>query len=190
MAPTPKEMDLGGDTWIVVGSQSAKVRIKVCPPLLKLVSPYFRALLGPHFKEAVDSAGGKDIEVQDDQPESFALLCIILHMKYVLPQKPLAVENILQLAIATDKYSCTQAIAHTVEALVPESVSGLIFTDGIRLVIAAYLFDHPKLFQRYTEGMILHHTPPLTQAVKSPFANRLPAVAWCKLRSNSQMSSG
>lgn len=51
-APTIKNLDLGGDIYLIFGPEGCQVRVKASKALLSFASSYFRAIFAATFKEA------------------------------------------------------------------------------------------------------------------------------------------
>jgi len=189
--PTPpEEIDLGGDIRILVGPQGSQKSIKASSHLLAHASPYFKTLLGPHFQEGSAAAAGKDIVLKDDDPDAFHLLCDILHMRGVVSPEPLRPRVILNLAIVSDKYNCTSAMAMAARSLFPESIAGMAFLELATLTAAAYLLDQFQLFKSYTRSMALSYTESCTSVAIHLGAVPVPLIAWRKSQWSRSPSSG
>lgn len=105
-----QELDLGGDISLLVGAEgSQQLRIRASKTLLAYASDYFNALFGPHFSEGASAAAGQDIQLADDDPQAFALLCKILHMRY-LSQDPPDYDQLVALGIVADKVGLKRMI--------------------------------------------------------------------------------
>lgn len=177
----PPDIDLGGDVYLLIGPEASQVGIKVLSSLLVLISPYFCTLFGPRFREGADVADGKEIRLEDDDLEAFTLLCRIIHMKCALSDQPLSLEELLELAIVADKYQCVGALALTFNSIFPTDSTALSFSATCKLVVASYLFDHPRFFRQFTRELVLEYSTSILKATRLPCASRMPLHAWCKL---------
>lgn len=184
MAEAATDVDLGGDTCLLVGQEGSQVRLKVSLAILKHASPYFNTLFGPGFKEGADVTAGKDIEMQGDDTDAFVLLCKILHMRFDLPESksPLCADELLDFAIVVDKYDCTKAVALVLKPIFPEPPQHTqTFFNVAKLALAAYLLDDPHLFKQLTECLALHFVDDFSNFMTLPCGQHVPAVAWGKV---------
>lgn len=100
-----QELDLGGDISLLVGAEgSQQLRVRASKALLAYASDYFKTLFGPHFSERASAAAGKDIQLADDDPQAFGLLCKILHMRY-RSEDPPTYDDLVALGVVADKVS-------------------------------------------------------------------------------------
>lgn len=179
MAEPLEEVDFDGDVYLLVGPEGSQVRPKVSSTLLAIASPYFKTLFGPRFKEGPESAAGKDIELKHDDPRAFKLLCEILHMRYELTGSALTADELLEFAIVADKYDCTRPVALVLKTLFPDTPTGsMSFIDVGKLASAAYLLNHPQLFQQLTEDITRFFTDDFLDFVTLPCGQHMPAIAW------------
>lgn len=51
VAPTIKNIGLGGDIYLIFGPEGCKIRVKASKALLSFASSYFRAIFAATFKE-------------------------------------------------------------------------------------------------------------------------------------------
>ncbi|KAH0420238.1 hypothetical protein CcaCcLH18_14127 [Colletotrichum camelliae] len=139
-----------GDAVIVIldSNNKAHGRFLVSSATLCLVSPYFRTLFGPDFKEGIEIRQGKcpEISLEEDEPKAMEKLLSILHFHDLDRYQSMEPRAIALLAEQSDKYDCGRA-------LVPWS--GLWFKgvgkltkpeDYGCLLTAAYLLDLPEWF--------------------------------------------
>ncbi|KAF7557871.1 hypothetical protein G7046_g5934 [Stylonectria norvegica] len=106
-----------GDIIFIVGEE--KRRIQVYSKFMTNASPVFTAMLGPNFKEGHDlrqstSVGQPgEVSLPDDDPESFYLICRILHCK---PSEhyPEAFK-VLQVVCLAEKYDVLKPVSYVVK---------------------------------------------------------------------------
>jgi len=178
-------VDLGGDVTLTVGNGETQVRLKVSKALLSFASKYFATLLGPMFREGADAAANKDIDLHDDDPKAMTVLCKILHMQYDLPEKSLSANELLNLAIVADKYGCIRAVKLSLESIFPRyPIVGTTFQQTGDFICAAYLFDHPVLFERFTGSAILDYAESFTELAFTETGQRVSSIIWCKFISD------
>ena len=156
-----------GDIMLVVGP--AKQHIRVHSLLLKLVSNPFSVLLGPNFKEGQEllaastqstgsaSSGPKEIALPDDDPESMIILCKVIHHQGHLVDATLSPESLLNLAILSDKYDFLDTVRLQFKAWLSHNETTQETNILVHCIAAAYLFDDPVAFAKYTKDIVLHH---------------------------------
>ena len=175
-------VDLGGDVTLLVGCGDSHVRLRVSGALLSLVSKYFATLFSATFKEGGDAASGVPIILAEDYSTAVTMLCKILHMQHELLFLPLLPKQLLDLAIAADKYDCVKPLALSPKSIFPEDGAGNgDFTDVVNLVCASYLLDQPQLFQHFTRSMVKDHTTPFDDLASSSTGQLVPMGVWCEL---------
>lgn len=149
-----------GDTIIVLldSNNKAHGRFLVSSAALCLVSPYFRTLFGPDFKEGSEVRQGKcpEISLEEEEPKAMEKLLSILHFHDLNRYQSMEPRAIALLAQQSDKYDCGRA-------LVPWS--GLWFKgvgkltkpeDYGCLLTATYLLDLPEWFEVISATAIRH----------------------------------
>ena len=146
-----------GDVVLVVGPH--RKEIQVCSFILKNASTYFRAMFGPHFAEGKDlnSNDPKEVLMPYDNANALEVICNIVHLRNDAVPQSLSPTEILELAVAADKFDCIVALKHASTLwLNPKSVTGI--SELGYLMAAAYILDNAQAFSDITLAMILHHT--------------------------------
>ncbi|KAK2728337.1 hypothetical protein CKAH01_11034 [Colletotrichum kahawae] len=139
-----------GDALIVILDSNSKAhgRFLISSATLCLVSPYFRTLFGPNFKEGSDVLQGKcpEISLEEDEPKAMEGLLSILHFHDLGCYQSMEPRAIALLAQQSDKYDCGRA-------LIPwagfwfKGVGKLTKPEDYGcLLTAAYLLDLPEWF--------------------------------------------
>jgi hypothetical protein len=111
--PSPDEVvdaakDGQGDLFIKAGPPASSVLLLTYSALLKFTSPVFKAMLGPNFSEGTGlHTKDNPLCLPDDDPTSFALLCMVLHHQYDAPK---TFSQLIGLAVTADKYGCAKSI--------------------------------------------------------------------------------
>ena len=173
-------IDYGGDVTLAVGTEdSATVRLRVSTAILTHASEYFATLFGPRFKEGHEASQGKDVAIREDHPDAFANLCKILHLKLEMHEQPLSAGELHRLALAADQYQCVPALQLSLPAIFPETPGTDVHQLAV-LATAAYRFDHPALFKRYTRAMISQSGQPLINYAFAFDENLLSIDIWRK----------
>ena len=97
------DIALDGDVVFLVGTEEKRLRVY---SLFKDTSKYFNALLGPHFSEG-QNLGNKsltEIPLLDDNAEAMAIIFNIIHGRNSVVRESPDPDEILQIAIAADKF--------------------------------------------------------------------------------------
>lgn len=81
VADTAKPVTNLAPSGDVVPALSDHSRLRVHSVVLKLASPVFKAMFGPHFSEGqnLSEANPKEVPLPDDPPEAMIIICEILH---------------------------------------------------------------------------------------------------------------
>ncbi|KAL3300835.1 BTB/POZ fold protein [Colletotrichum asianum] len=151
-----------GDAIIVLldSNNKAHGRFLVCSATLCLVSPYFRTLFGPDFKEGSEVRQGKcpEISLEEEEPKAMEKLLCILHFYDLDRYQSMEPRAIALLAQQSDKYDCGRALVpwsglwfKGVEKLTKPEEYGFLLT-------AAYLLDLAEWF-RIISATAIRHMP-------------------------------
>ncbi|XXG99310.1 hypothetical protein Hte_005647 [Hypoxylon texense] len=148
-----------GDVIFVVGDEQR--RLKVHSVFLRTVSPVFKAMLGPHFREGANLSSDRPtvIPLPDDDPEAMEVLFNVVHYRLDAVKKRYDVEEMLYMAIALDKYDLTRALRLSI----PGSIPGWLQCDGIqdpdqlwKLTKASYILHKAQTFWTATLWLIVY----------------------------------
>lgn len=155
--------DLDGDLVIRVGTDKACL-LRVHSTALKLASPVFRAMLGPKFAEGrADYAASSPLHLPDENPESFRLLCLILHHQ-PHAQEPSDLSKLVGLTVIADKYQCIPAITSLLSSLIGPMLP-LSHLEGPErfdkrdlslenILCITYLMNEPTMFWRASKRIV------------------------------------
>lgn len=140
-----------GDAIIVLldSNNKAHGRFLVSSATLCLVSPYFRTLFGPDFKEGSEVRQGKcpEISLEEDEPKAMEKLLCILHFHDLNRYQSMEPRAIALLAQQSDKYDCGRALLPWA-GLWFKGVGKLAKPEDYGcLLTAAYLLDLPEWFK-------------------------------------------
>ncbi|KPM37173.1 hypothetical protein AK830_g9389 [Neonectria ditissima] len=120
-----EEIAPDGDIIFLVGSEA--IRVQVSSAIMKAASPVFRAMFGPNFKEgqALATSGGNPIEVSlpDEDPQSFAQICRIIHHQRGLREELPALEVLFRIYGIADKCDLIPTIQFCVEVWIDKHAS-------------------------------------------------------------------
>ncbi|USW55797.1 Putative BTB/POZ domain-containing protein [Septoria linicola] len=168
-----------GDVILLVGTED-KQRLQVSSATLSSISPVFKALLGPHFREGQQprsSSNPVSISLPDDESDDMNRLCQIAHLKFEEDLESLYCDDILQLAVLVDKYDCSallqpQSAGILLSWLLNHPPGHVSFTPVSiwRIALAAFLMRSMQAFRDATEKIIVHTTvgPPPSISKSSP----------------------
>ncbi|KAF2801904.1 uncharacterized protein BDZ99DRAFT_504179 [Mytilinidion resinicola] len=150
------EIAKNGDIILVVGPH--KKKIQVCSTVLKNASKYFNAMFGPHFAEGQDLHGDspKGIPMPDDDANALEILLNIFHLRNDDVPETLGPTEVLDVAVAADKFDCIVAIKHAIRLWLNPGEFQDIVELG-HLMAAAYRLDNARAFSEITLAMILLH---------------------------------
>jgi len=147
------DIDPEGDVYLC----SDNFKVLVSSKVLSVVSPVFKALLGPHFAEGsqVSSASPGSVSLSEDNPEALVSLCQILHYQFHRVQYDPTLKFINSVAVVADKYDCVRALAqwstNCLHLKLRNEPSGM---GAANLLFSAIFFDSPVIFQEVTKSMI------------------------------------
>ena len=151
-----------GDVILVVGPQT--VRLRVHSLFLRSASKVFNAMLGPNWSEGqrLSEECPPEVSLEEDNPESLRIICnVIHHQNDNVPDKP-PPEQVLEIAIETDKYDLTVAMRYAAAQWLERSDTLSTIETGY-LMASAFLFDDADRFATHTLELVLNHTGPYLQ---------------------------
>ncbi|GIZ45853.1 hypothetical protein CKM354_000900300 [Cercospora kikuchii] len=162
-----------GDVVLVVGAPTGPAtcrKMRVYASTLAAISPVFKTLFGPHFREGQqvrDSLNPAEIPLPDDTFPTVLRLCRMAHMSYDDLNTRLSAEELLDLAVTVDKYCCVAPVKLQCSALLlawcqydpigPSTTAASLEHDLWRMTSAAYLIECPHTFRTVT-SMLMTHT--------------------------------
>lgn len=156
------EISPDGDVILVCGEQfrdGQVKKLKVNAATLALGSPVMKAMFKPHFKEGTDlrlNTGSSPLEISlpEDDPLAMEIICHVLHLRNdaVDTSGEISSEDILRVAMATDKYTCQVAMMFPAEKWLgrphkDEQELHVLFTT-------AYLFRNSHAFYKLGRRLI------------------------------------
>lgn len=148
------EIATNSDVILVVGLEKRKLQVN--SSVLKNASKVFNAMFGPHFSEGQNLLGNSPNEVSmpDDNADALTIICRILHLRNDLIPDSLTSSEILQIAIAADKFDCVMRLKfHTAQWLNPGNTQDTLELG--RLLVASYILDNACAFEQLTLAMIV-----------------------------------
>jgi len=148
------EVATNGDIILVVGLEKRKLQVN--SGVLKNASKVFNAMFGPHFSEGQNLPGNspKEVSMPDDNADALTIICRILHLRNDSIPDSLTSSEILQIAIAADKFDCAMRLKfHVAQWLNPGNMQDILELG--RLSVASYILDNAWAFGQLTLAMIV-----------------------------------
>lgn len=176
-----QEIAPDGDVILVVGPDKIKLRVHAL--FLKIASKVFNAMLGPHFREGqgTSSAFPKEILMPDDDAETMAFICNIIHHRNDAIPRVLSPQKVIKVAIYADKFDSVVALRHSMSWWL--NLKGVYDPADIsRLMAAAYMFDNLKVFEETTRALVLDYTGSYLSLADDDCVGIIPWTAFCKQR--------
>lgn len=173
------EIAADGDVILIVGI--TKKRLRVRSVLLKSASKVFAAMLGLYFSEGQDicSDHPKEIPLPEDDVAAMQTICEVMHHRNDAASDLLASSDVLQVAIAANKYDCLNTLryasAHWLKLTKPSNMQ-----DLLALMAAAYLFDSAQAFGEITNALILDHKDSYIPLAQGEDDSILPWRVFCE----------
>ncbi|KAK4496043.1 hypothetical protein PRZ48_013312 [Zasmidium cellare] len=177
-----------GDVMFTFPSDNSKVLVSSV--VLKMASPVFKTLLGPHFREgqtARSSSNPIEIPLPEDDPQATADLCRLLHH---IPVPELDFESdmgrMIPCAVAVDKWDCSRALQRSFRAILlhalHHNINNYDYEKLGQLASVAYCLGNQQVFGAVFDKLMLHFAKP-TQYLRmvSEVPSRiLPAQFYCQ----------
>jgi hypothetical protein len=169
-------------------------RLLASSEVLMNKSPVFKALLGPNFSEGQQPRSAADpltIELEDDDTESMAIFCTLLHKSvgdaclniYDKVQATPAATRLARLAIVVDRYAAVDQLDHEDLLTLFDPFmdrNGEYKMDMEKtsdLAVAAYLLHLGDLFSLFTRRLILDYNKQLSMLKYTDFFAYIPTFA-------------
>lgn len=147
-----------GDVTLVVGVPESRYRVD--SRCLSMASKVFKTMFSSNWLEGQNPSSDdpKDVALPDDDPFAIHLICCIVHHRSDLASASLSPQQLLSVAIATDKYDLGVALeyAKTTWLIRPENEKPKMISDGYRLA-AAYMFKDHRQFSKISLNLIVEH---------------------------------
>lgn len=160
-------LERAGSTDIAHSSSSKnEVRMLVSSKHLRLASPVFSAMFNPqHFQEGKllkenSSEGLVEVELPDDEPETFEILMNIIHGRAHRVPQEISFETLTKLAILVDKYRMVEPTIPYVQIWLTERRTNLKREKNFSLnavlpgLCVAWVFKLPDAFKTTTATFI------------------------------------
>ncbi|KAI7221468.1 hypothetical protein KC333_g1726 [Hortaea werneckii] len=171
--PERRDVDVAADGDIILALPQ-NLYIRVSSTALSLVSPVFKAMLGPRFKEGNEprsSGQPNEIPLPEDDGIAMKHLCLLLHGRtgdsYSHGDRTFPTQ-LRALAIVADKYDCLEAIALPAEAMLSRfwmhrAKKQLFIQQMACLISAAAMLNLAPLFHVFTKSLVLDYCSPYSK---------------------------
>ncbi|PUU83479.1 hypothetical protein B9Z19DRAFT_1112366 [Tuber borchii] len=137
-----------------------KWRFKVSSQVMCLVSPVFRAMLGPSsmFKEACELRASPScyrLSLEDDDPEAFLAILYVLHCQTEKVPSSISFEDLFHMAIICDKYDCALAVAVWVDIWTTGWREFAFETAYSEWMFISWTFCLPSVFEPLSRKIVM-----------------------------------
>jgi hypothetical protein len=154
-----------GDIILNVGPKRKKRKtMRVQSVFLKAASKPFTALLDPRWKESfstIKKDESREISLPDDSPVALQAICAVIHHKYDEVPPNLGPDDILEIAIAADKYDCLDVLEYSSKVWLSAINTKVHSVEDVHslmaLTAATYRFRDVEAFKKYTKALVLRH---------------------------------
>jgi hypothetical protein len=184
--PEMEVIDVAAEGDVIFNLQLT--RLRVSSAILASASPVFKVVLGPAFLEGQDFRSvqyPKQIPLEDDST-AMTRLCFLLHHKRD-PQDPMShdvsladgSERLFDLAVAADKYGCTDAVRMAGSSLLAyfaysSTSTGMPIGALLYLIGAAYVLEDNHQFALFTRRLAMDHTTRFSKLAAHAVMTTLP----------------
>lgn len=163
--PERRDVDVAADGDIILALPQ-NLYIRVSSAVLSLVSPVFKAMLGPRFKEGhVPRSSDQPIEIPLPEDDGITMkhLCLLLHGRtgdsYSHGDRTFPTQ-LHALAVLADKYDCVEAISLPAEAMMSrfwtyKTTQPLSMEQTACLAMASASLRLAPLFHVFTKSLVL-----------------------------------
>ncbi|RMY74134.1 hypothetical protein D0863_03429 [Hortaea werneckii] len=165
--PERCDVDIAADGDIILALPENRY-LRVSSTVLSLVSPVFKAMLGPHFREGNQPrSSDQPIEISLPEDDGIAMkhLCLLLHGRtgdsYSHGNRTFPTQ-LHALAVLADKYDCVEAISLPAEAMlsrfwIHRTTTPLSMEQTACLATAAASLRLGSLFHAFTKSLVLDY---------------------------------
>jgi hypothetical protein len=168
-----------GDVILIVGEEN--VRLRVYSQCLRSVAKVSGAMFGRDWSErqSLFMPLPEEVRLPEDNADAMRTICCVLHARNDLLSKHLTATEILQAAVAVDKYDLKSALEHAGSVwLMPEPFKGIL--DRARFLAAAFLFNNAEAFLAHSRYLILGYTESYSALFKDEIISQvLPSEMFC-----------
>lgn len=159
MAPTTVIADPNGDIIFVLGSSEDATHVQVNSHVLKLASPVFATMFGPHFAEgqslSSNSSSPPQVVLPDDDPEAMVWILSTLHYC----EKPAFYFTLAlfdRIVVHCDKYNVARAMEAWGETMLRRFEDSFDNEVGfIQILASAYSLNNHESFWRSSHWLLV-----------------------------------
>ncbi|KAK4245502.1 hypothetical protein C7999DRAFT_16311 [Corynascus novoguineensis] len=145
-----------GDVVFVIGPTER--RLRVYSLFVKIASPVLKAMLRPNFEEGQQLAktGSAEIALPEDDAEAMEIILNVIHGRNDQVRDTLSPNELLQIAIASDKYDCCVSLAFAIRIWL--RYQGISDPEELwASAMAACLFREQEAFAEATSALVFNH---------------------------------
>ncbi|KAH6842654.1 hypothetical protein B0I37DRAFT_382490 [Chaetomium sp. MPI-CAGE-AT-0009] len=145
-----------GDVVFIVGPTQRRMRVQSL--FVKTASPVLNAMLRPNFKEGhrLAQTGSAEIELPEDDADAIETILNIIHGRNDKVPDTLGPDELLQVAIAVDKYDCLVSLSFAIRVWIGRE--GVEKPEGLwALALAACLFRDEGGFAKATSALVVNY---------------------------------
>ncbi|KAI7379656.1 hypothetical protein KC336_g19152 [Hortaea werneckii] len=165
--PERRDVDIAADGDVILALPQ-NLYIRVSSSALTLVSPVFKAMLGPHFREGNElRSSTQPIEIALPEDDGIAMkhLCLLLHGRtgdsYSHGDRNFPTQ-LHALAVLADKYNCVEAISLPAEAMlsrfwIRRTTTRLSMEQTACLAMACTSLRLGSHFHVFTKSLVLDY---------------------------------
>jgi hypothetical protein len=169
-----------GDVILIVGAENA--RLRVYSQCLRSASKVFGVMFGPDWREGqrFSRESPTEVSLPKDDADAMRTICCLVHHRNDLVTEHLRADEVLQIAIAVDKYDLKIALKYaSIEWLKPRIDAERV--EMGHLLVAAFLFDNAEMFLAHTITLILHYNGSYLDFLDDEFTSQImPSRMFCK----------
>lgn len=143
-----------GDVVLVVGPGA--LRLRVHSLLLGSASKVFGAMLGPNWSkgQVLSEASPQEVILGEDDAEAMRTICYVIHHRNDDVPQDLSPDQLLNVAIAIDKYDLVVAFRYAAPQWLKPLDSHSFLETGY-LMASAYLVCSMERFEEFTLKLVL-----------------------------------
>ncbi|CZR60106.1 uncharacterized protein PAC_10001 [Phialocephala subalpina] len=164
-----------GDVVLVVGPRNERLRVQ--SQCLQCASKVFDAMFKPYWSEGqgLSKESPREVPLVEDDAHAMQTICCVIHHRNNDVPVSLTSKEVLQIAIAVDKYDLKVALKYaSVQWLKPRPDEERV--DKGYLLAAAFLYDDMDTFAAHTLSLILYHKGSYLEFLDDEITNQI--VHW------------
>ncbi len=153
-----KAVDIAPDGDVVFVIGTTERRMRVYSLFVKAASPVLNAMLRLNFEEGQQLAktGSAEIALPEDNAEAIETIFNVIHGRNDKVRETLTPDELLQIAIASDKYDCFVSLTFAIRVWL--SRKGVSDPEELwALAMAACLFREREAFAKAISALVFNH---------------------------------